>query len=241
MSEDRIKEQQQKVRDYYGIIFKGRGYINLDKYILEKFTALSVVDMAKETGISRSTIQSNCRKLGLYKLTEANKLSYGEEAKDLNYPWDAYIITNKGRLINKETGFLKKPFQKLGYLRYEIYRDGRYTSTSQHRLIAENFIPNPKNKPDVNHIDGCRSNNKIENLEWVTKKENISHARNILKKPGMYGEHNNFSRITEEQANSIIDSIEKGHSNKEIMLEYSYATKGILDGIRYQNNWSHLK
>lgn len=241
MSEDRIKEKQEEVRNYYGIVFKGRGYTNVDNYVKANFHSKSVMDMARETGISRSTIQATCRKLGLYKFEPVNKLNQGEVAKELSYPWESYMITNQGRLINKETGFVKKPFHKLGYLRYEIYREGKYISTSQHRLIALNFIPNPENKPEVNHIDGCRDNNEISNLEWVSSKENSQHARYTLDKKNLYGETNNFAKVTEKQAMELIKSINEGLTNKEIIKKYPYATKGNLDGIRYLGNWSHLQ
>lgn len=241
MSEDRIKEQQQEVRSKYGIVFKGRGYSNLDKYVTENFHTKSVMGMARETGISRSTLQSACRKLRLYKFETGVELKQGEVAKELQYPWEDYKITNKGRLINIETGFVKKPFPKLGYLRYEIHKDGKYISTSQHRLLALNFIPNPENKPEVNHIDGCRDNNLLSNLEWVTSKENSKHARHTLERPNLYGETNNFAKITEQQAMELIANIKLGRSNKEIIKEHPYATKGILDGIRYLGNWNHLQ
>jgi len=241
MSEDETIGKQKEVRDYYGIKFSGRGYTNVDKYVAENFDTLTVTDMSRETGISRSTIQANCRKLGLYKFKEGKNLEADEEVKELSYPWEKYVITSKGRLINRETGFVKKPFKKLGYLRYEIYRDGKYMSVSQHRLLADNFIPNPENRPEVNHIDGCRDNNSIRNLEWVTHGENMEHARYVLRKPGMYGETNNFASITEKQAKELITCIKSGKRNPEIIKEFPYATKGILDGIRYNGNWSHLQ
>lgn len=241
MSEDRIREKQEEVRNNYGITFKGRGYSNVDTYVLANFYTKSVMDMARETGISRSTLQATCRKLGLYKFGIGKELRPGEEAKELNYPWEGYLITNQGRLINKETGFIKKPFLKLGYLRYEIHREGIYISVSQHRLLAINFIPNPESKPEVNHIDGCRDNNSLDNLEWVTSKENSQHARYTLERKNLYGETNNFAKITEQQAMELIKSIDKGQSNREIVKEFPYATKGNLDGIRYLGNWNHLR
>lgn len=65
------------------------------------------------------------------------------------------------------------------YYKIQVGRKGKYWV---HRLVAETFIPNPNNKKYVNHIDGNGLNNNIKNLEWVTPKENVEHARNTLKR-----------------------------------------------------------
>lgn len=71
---------------------------------------------------------------------------------------------------------------KAGYHRVGLDIDGVTRLVSVHRLVAEAFIPNPNNKPQVNHIDGDKANNKKENLEWATAKENARHRVCILHK-----------------------------------------------------------
>lgn len=84
-----------------------------------------------------------------------------------------YYISNKGDFYSTFTKKLIKPQKDhKGYLYVEIGRK-KY---KVHRLVAEYFIPNPDNKPQVNHIDCDKTNNTIENLEWVTNRENYEWA-----------------------------------------------------------------
>lgn len=81
---------------------------------------------------------------------------------------------NKSR---KERILTEFPKDRDGYCRVSVQKlDGTWTSQPVHRLVAKAFIPNPDNKQAVNHIDGNRQNNRIENLEWVTPKENVIHS-----------------------------------------------------------------
>lgn len=107
-----------------------------------------------------------------------------------------YSVSTEGRVRNDETGELKALTERRdGYFKVDLYTDGQRTSKRVSRLVAEGFIPNPDNKPQVNHIDGNKHNNNVENLEWVDNSENMLHAyRNGLALPhasyGMRGHKN---------------------------------------------------
>ena len=94
-------------------------------------------------------------------------------------------ITNK---------FLKNKCNRNGYLSIQLTQRGKCYLV--HRLVATAFIPNPENKPQVNHIDGNKSNNTASNLEWCTQSENQKHAYKIgLQKPsGLSGNESPFAK-----------------------------------------------
>jgi hypothetical protein len=101
--------------------------------------------------------------------------------KDIKNYEELYQISNFGRikrLKNNRTMKEKilKPYINNGYYKLLLYKKGISKRYSVSRLVSMNFIPNPKNKPQVNHIDGNKLNNKVDNLEWCTISENQKHA-----------------------------------------------------------------
>ena len=96
-----------------------------------------------------------------------------------------YQISNNGDVVNITTGRKLKPIREsTGYSHVTLCDNGQQYQTSIHRLVAQEFIANPDNKPMVNHIDGDKSNNHVGNLEWCTPSENMQHAyRTGLQKP----------------------------------------------------------
>lgn len=86
-------------------------------------------------------------------------------------------IRKAANVRRKERILTDFPKDRDGYCRCSVQRlDGTWTSQPVHRLVAKAFIDNPNNKTQVNHINGIRTDNRVENLEWVTPKENVIHS-----------------------------------------------------------------
>ena len=93
---------------------------------------------------------------------------------------------------------LKKQVQRDGYVLVGLRKKGKQKFILVHRIVATAFIPNPENKKQVNHIDGNKLNNHVENLEWCTASENIKHAYKIGLKNKLFGELNYNAKIKKE-------------------------------------------
>lgn len=88
-----------------------------------------------------------------------------------------YVVYSDGRIYSKISDiFLKFQYDGHGYLSVSLSIDGKARKYKLHRILAQAFIPNVDCKPMVNHINGIKSDNRIENLEWVTNQENMVHA-----------------------------------------------------------------
>ena len=119
----------------------------------------------------------------------------GEEWKDIKGYEGLYQVSNKGRIkalsktttirsnnnlngskITRDEKIHHCQLQKDGYIRTQLYKDNKRSTVKVHRLVAEAFLPNPDNLPQVNHKDEDKTNNRVENLEWCTNEYNINYS-----------------------------------------------------------------
>lgn len=107
----------------------------------------------------------------------------GNMWRDISPGWH-YKISKDGVVINSITGKeIKQSISRYGYKRVHLCKDGKMKFFFVHKAVALAFIENPDGKPYVNHKDGNKLNNNVENLEWCTPSENVLHAYRVLGVP----------------------------------------------------------
>ena len=146
-----------------------------------------------------------------------------------------YEVSNLGRV--RKNGKLT-PLHRAGkgYLRTTLQKDGKQKQDYIHRIVAKAFIPNPENKPTVNHIDGDKDNNRVSNLEWATYLENNLHAiKNHL--------HRHYTRGVKQYDlqgnllatyNSIVEANKATGINKSNIGQACRGVYKIIGGYRWQ-------
>lgn len=156
--------------------------------------------------------------------------------KDIKNYEGLYQISNLGRVKSLKTWIrqynnyvekerlLKPCVNSVGYYIVVLYKDKHKKTFSLHRLIAQAFIPNPNNYPQINHIDGNKKNFNINNLEWCTQSYNMIHAfKNGLEKP------NKPMLNKKGELNPLSKKVLQYDKNKTFIKEYESYTKALLE------------
>ena len=151
------------------------------------------------------------------------------------------VATYSDKKVHHLKGRVLKPMvTKHGYEIVDLRKDRKRKTSKVHRLVAIAFLDNPKNKPQVNHIDGVKLNNNLNNLEWVTNAENIRHAY----KKGLIntakGERHAQSKITKEQVLEIRDIYSKGGLTQEQVGQLFGIDQTHVSDIVNKRSWTHI-
>ena len=163
--------------------------------------------------------------------------------KDIKYYEGIYQVSNFGNVkslgnsFSRKERFLKLSPQSKGYLTVVLQKNATRKMVLTHRLVAEHFIYNTESKRQVNHINGDKTDNIVENLEWVSHRENLDHA--IKNNLTLKGEENRNSKLKDIDVIKIHCLLQKGTTTKELSESYnvSYST---IDGIITNRYWKHL-
>lgn len=166
-----------------------------------------------------------------------------------------YFVDDEGNVYSKKYHSIQNPYQemrkmtpnqnKYGYLRICLRKANKSYIHSVHRLVAQTFIPNPENKPCVNHISGNKTDNSVKNIEWCDYSENMRHAYHVLGiKPsktglGKFGKLHARSKIIQQVKNGKIiaeyygaleverkTGIKSSHIHSCCRKEYGYKSAG---------------
>ena len=175
---------------------------------------------------------------GLYQVSNLGRVKSLNRDHQANSRWGKTMK----RVIKEK---LLKEDKTGRYLRVSLSKNGIKQRFSINRLVAQAFIPNIKNKPQVNHKDGNRDNNQVENLEWCTAKENMQHARsNNLITNIPIGENHPSSKLSKKNAIKIKKIAKIGTRSRpgninKLAKEYGVNRVTITD-IVHQKTWKHI-
>lgn len=192
-----------------------------------------------------------CEGMRGYKFTpiySPNEIDEETEMWKLHPYYENYEISNQGRVKRLQyidADDTNKAVRKEKILAGSVHNDGyicvsiclgkqKYKQVPKHRLVAETWIPNPNNKPEVNHIDGNKQNNSVENLEWVTSSENQKHAICSKLQPVPVSTYK--GKLTKEQRDEIIKRYNcENISRRELAQIYnvSHTTISALINNKY--------
>lgn len=156
--------------------------------------------------------------------------------------FDGYKISEEGVVVSfkRKTPKILKSFLVDGkYKCHRLRSNGKTFSKLTHRLVADTFIKNPSGKPEVNHKDGNPLNNHVNNLEWVTPKENMKHAI----KTGLFerkGESHLMSKLTRKEVLEIRRRYKQENVSQVILGKEYGVTGAMISNIINLKSWSHI-
>lgn len=151
-----------------------------------------------------------------------------------------YQVSNLGN-IKRENRMLNKIKHSAGYLKVILCKNSVTKNCYIHRLVAKAFIPNPDNKKTVNHKNGIKTDNRVENLEWCTFSENSYHSFRSLGRLGAVGERGGKAKLTEKDVLEIRSCFKNRKYGDTIKLarKFNVSVKNI-NCIWNRKSWKYI-
>ena len=154
--------------------------------------------------------------------------------------WDKYMISSHGRVFAKKTQKFVKGKNTNGYMMMTFTRDGKRHYEYIHRIVGKTFIPNPENLPEINHKNGIKNDNRVENLEWATKSYNIQHAYDTKLHSNPCGEQRANAKLTELEVRCIKRLLASGKASLGQCAIMFDTDKSQIAGIKMGRTWKHV-
>jgi len=156
--------------------------------------------------------------------------------------FEEYTISKNGTVTNTRTGrILKEDITSYGYCRVTLSARGNLKRVFVHRLVAEHFLSRKGSDGRlINHINGIKTDNKVENLEWCTCKENTIHAFDTGLRAS--GEDGANAKLSNKDVHSLCEEIARGLARGEILSQerFGHVTKTQFDDIRRRKSWKRI-
>lgn len=159
--------------------------------------------------------------------------------------WGNYAVSNMGRVKRIAPGRRTRVGKIIApwvgkYHGVVLYKHGTHKTLSVARLVAEAFIANPSNLPEVNHQNGDKANNRSSNLEWSTRPDNVLHAFATGLKQSQKGSHHGRSYLTTKTIQEIRAAYAKGGVTHKTLAKQFGVSASHICGIVRRTFWKHI-
>lgn len=151
--------------------------------------------------------------------------------------YGGYKVSKCGIVLGKRGVAMSPSDNGRGYLIVTLLVNKKAMTKAVHRLVAEAWIPNPNNLSDVSHIDCCKTNNHVTNLEWMSHGQNIGYSLKTARRSAK-GENNARCLTTETEVKEICEHLQNGKPCSAIRdMGYSYS---LVAAIKRRKNWKEI-
>lgn len=154
-----------------------------------------------------------------------------------------YQVSSLGNIRsmkNNKIRLLQPGINTGGYKQVTLLMNGVPKSARVHRIVASAFIQKTDKQTEVNHINGVKTDNRVENLEWVSRETNMQHAYDFGLKKKMYGAKNGSAKLNEKRVAEIRKLFRSGKYTKLKLGEIFHVTDATIGNIVRNETWKHV-